>query len=58
MKIGHFIHLAIEPTLNDVRLALTSHDAELVDADQTETIHCDITGSIMIHTGLELEEHQ
>jgi len=58
MKIGYLNQLAIVPTQNDVHLALASRDAEMVDADQTGAIHCDITGSMMIHTGLELEEQQ
>jgi len=58
MKIGYLNQLAIVPTQNDVRLALASRDAEMVDADQMGAIHCDITGSMMIHTGLELEEQQ
>jgi hypothetical protein len=45
------------PTKNDVRLALASRDAQ---ADETNraAIHCEITGSMMIHMGLELEELQ
>ena len=58
MKIGYLIHSALAATQNDVHLALASCDAEMVDADRTGAIHCDITGSMMIYTGLELEEHQ
>ena len=45
-------------TQNEVRLALASRDAEIVGADPTGTIRCEITGSLMIHMGLELEEQQ
>jgi hypothetical protein len=45
-------------TQNEVRLALASRDAEMVSADRTGAIHCEITGSMMIYMGLELEEQQ
>jgi len=58
MKIGYLNQLAVVPTQNEVCLALASRNAEMVDADQMGAIHCDITGSMMTHTGLELEEQQ
>ena len=47
----------IESTLNEVRLTLASQDAQIVDAERG-VVHCEITGSMMIHMGLELEEQQ
>ncbi|KAM6489836.1 hypothetical protein JOM56_014648 [Amanita muscaria] len=45
------------PTQNDIRLELASRDAQAGETSRV-AIHCEITGSMMIHMGLELEELQ
>jgi hypothetical protein len=47
----------VAPTQNDVRLALASCDMQVIEANQV-AIRCAVTGSMMIHMGLELEELQ
>ena len=43
--------------LNEVHLMLASQDAQIIDAE-CGVVHCEITSSMMIHMGLELEEQQ
>lgn len=47
----------LEPTLNEVRLALANQNAQR-DGDDHGAVHCEVTASMMLLMGLELEEQQ
>jgi hypothetical protein len=52
---SNFRHAA--PTQNQVRLALANKDAEIAGLNDG-AIRCDVSASMMINMGLELEELQ